>query len=274
MSEAGEIMLDHQGATEELRRRDKTMMAVAVTGSLLVHSSLFLAILIANLLGFEPTSNIQAEPGPEPVGIIPAKLLRLGDEPDPNKLPDRMVPALPTAPDDGVPVAKELEPPPPKKRPRKRRPIRPIEDDKVRDVLSRIRAFGEVTDHHTTTGHPLGVPGGDVSDPSLVQAGSLWARQLTRVLKEYITYPSFLTDSEIRGLRCKVKVKVGRDLIPRDAELAPRGTSRNRFFDQAVLDSFEQMRVKRVKLPRPPSALEESLFGPGLVINIHGRDLD
>jgi hypothetical protein len=273
VSDLGEMVISPTNG-EEARRRDRTMMAVAITGSLLVHSSLFLVILVAHLLGFEPSPTIEARPGPEPVGIIPAKLLRLGSEPDPKRLPDRIVPALPTAPDDGVPVSQKLEPPPPQKTKRQPRPINPVEDDKVRDVLSRIRAFGEVTDHHTTTGHPLGVPGGDVSDPALVQAGSLWARQLTRVLKEYITYPSFLTNAEIRRLQCKVKVAVGRDLIPRNATIEPQGKSRNRFFDQAVLDSFEQMRVKRVKLPRPPSALEESLFGPGLVINIHGRDLD
>ena len=253
---------------------DSTLLAVAVAGSVFVHSTLFFVLLVARLLGFDPSANDLDSESPNPVGIVPARLVRLGDEPDPKRLPDRIVPALPTAPDDGIPVAKKLDPPPPKKRRPRRRPLNPVEDDKVRDVLSRIRAFGERTDNYTTSGHQSGVPGGDVADPALAQAGSLWARHVTRVIKAYVSFPTIIPQDELRRLRCKVEVKVGSDLIPREAELAKRGTSRNRFFDQAVLDSFEQMRVKRVKLPRPPSELEAALFGPGLIINIHGRDLD
>lgn len=276
MNEFGaEVALPAEGPGESRRGLDGTTLAVAIVGSLLVHSSLLLVMLVARLLGFEPnlTPPSAGEP-PPPVGIVPARLVRLGEEPEPEALPDRNVPALPTAPDDGVPVSKRLDPPPPKKQPRKQRPLNPVEDDKVRDVLSRIRAFGEVTDHATTTGDPSGVPGGDVADPSLAQAGSLWARQVSRTIKAYVTFPTIIAPSELRRLRCKVEVKVGRDLVPQEAEIAERGTSHNRFFDQAVLDSFEQMRLKRVKLPRPPPPLEDSLFGPGLVITIHGRDLD
>jgi len=234
-------------------------------------------MLVLKLLGIDPASFFPAQPlveEPQPVSIMPARLLRLGDQPDPGKLPDRIVPALPTAPNDGIPVSKELEPPPPEKQEKKARPLNPVEDDKLRDIFSRIRAFGEVTDHATTQGHPMGVPGGDVSDPALAQAGSLWARDVVRVLKAYITYPTIIPEDELKRLHCKVEVKVGRDLIPQEVKLAKRGTSRNQFFDQAVLDGFEQMRIKRVKLPRPPQELEEPLFGQGLELTFHGRDLD
>ncbi len=274
MSTTGEQAVLPFGS-EDGRRRDSTVMAVAVAGALLVHSTLFLAMLIARLLGFEPSMNTPViATGPPPVGIIPARLVRLGEEPEPNKMPDRIVPALPTAPDDGIPVAKKLDPPPPRKQRRNIRPLNAVDADKVRDVFSRIRAFSKITDHQTNLGHPSGVPSGDVSDPALAQAGSLWARQVVRVIKAYVTYPTIIPQPELRRLRSKVEVKVGPDLIPREAKLAKRGTSRNRFFDQAVLDSFEQMRIKRVKLPRPPRELESALFGPGLVINIYGRDLD
>lgn len=255
-------------------RRESTMMAVAITGSLLVHSTLLLVMLVAKLLGFEPTSlQPREDMGPPPVGIVPAKLVRLGEPPDPKRLPDRVVPALPTAPDDGVPVSQELETPPPKQT-QKRRPLNPVEDDKLRDIFSRIRAFGEVTDHVTEQGDPSGVPGGDVTDPALAQAGSLWARELSQVIKAYVTFPTIISETEFRRLKCKVEVRVGRDLIPEDAKIAAKGTSRNSHFDQAVIDGFEQMRVKRVKLPRPPRELEEMLFGRGLEITMYGRDLD
>jgi hypothetical protein len=253
------------------------MLAVAITGSLLVHSTLFLVMLVLKLLGIDPSTWIQtpaATDDAQPVSIMPARLLKLGEPPEEGKLPDRIVPALPTAPNDGVPVAAKLDPPPPDEAQKRKRPLNPVEDDKLRDIFSRIRAFGEVTDHATTQGHPMGVPGGDVSDPALAQAGSLWARQVVRVLKAYITYPTIIPDNELKRLRCKVEVKVGRDLIPQEVKLARKGTSRNQFYDQAVLDGFEQMRVKRVKLPRPPQELEEPLFGPGLELTFYGRDLD
>lgn len=273
MSEAGvQLAAEHW---EDERRIDSTMLAVAVAGSLLVHGLLILSLLLARLLGLSPPErDLTPETTPAPVGIVPARLVRLGEEPQKNKLPDRNVPALPTAPDDGVPVAKKLKPPPPRKQKRQKRPLRPVEDDKVRDVLSRIRAFGEITDHATTTGHPSGVPGGDVADPSLAQIGSLWARQVSQVIKAYITFPTIIPQNELKRLRCKVELKVGRDRIPREAKIAERGSSHNRFFDQAVLDSFEEMRIKRVKLPPPPEELEDNLYGPGLILTIHGRDLD
>jgi hypothetical protein len=255
-------------------RRESTMMAVAVTGSLLVHSTLLLVMLVAKLLGFEPSSMVPQEPvGPPPIGIVPAKLVRLGEPPDPKRLPDRVVPALPTAPDDGVPVSQKLEQPPVKQT-SKRRPLNPVEDDKLRDIFSRIRAFGEVTDHATEQGDPSGVPGGDVTDPALAQAGSLWARELSQVIKAYVTFPTIISESDLRRLKCKLEVRVGRDLIPEEAKLAEKGTSHNSHFDQAVIDGFEQMRIKRVKLPRPPRELEEMLFGGGLEITMYGRDLD
>jgi len=257
------------------RRTEPTMFAIAVVGSLLLHALLILSILAANLLGIAPfrMEAIAAE-RPPPVGIIPARLVRLGDEPEKNRLPDRIVPALPTAPDDGIPVAKKLVQPKRKtKRPRKR-PLNPVEDDKVRDVLARVRAWGEVTDNIKTSGHPSGVPGGDVSDPSLARAGSLWARQVSQVIKAYVTFPTIIPENELKRLRCKVELKVGRDRIPREFKIAKRGTSLNRFFDQSVLDSFDQMRIKRVKLPPPPSDIEENVYGPGMIITIHGRDLD
>ena len=263
-------------ATREGNRPvERTVFSIAIVGSFLVHGLLVLTLLAARLLGLTPAPpDLTSSAGPPPVGIIPARLVRLGEQPEKGKLPDRIVPALPTAPNDGVPVSKTLEPPPVKEQTKAHRPLRPVEDEKVRDVLSRIRAFGEITDHATTTGDPSGVLGGDVSDPALAQAGSLWARQLSQVIKAYITYPTIIPQEELRRLHCKVELKVGRDRIPTEAKLAEKGTSHNRFFDQAVLDSFEEMRLKLVKLPPPPQELEENLYGPGLILNIYGRDLD
>lgn len=258
------------------RRVDRTTLAVAVAGSAFAHSVLVLFMLVARLLDITPGSSLpgpQAE-RPEPLGIVPARLVRLGEPPERNRLPDRMVPALPTAPDDGIPVSTTMDPPEPDKAPSKRRPLNPVEDDKVRDVLSRIRAFGEVTDHSTTVGDPSGVVGGDVSDPALAQQGSLWARQIHELMKAYITFPTIISEDEMRRLRCKIEVHVDPDLVPSQAKIAPRGWSGNRFFDQAILDSFETMRVKRVKLPPPPGELEARLFRAGLVLNIYGRDLE
>lgn len=271
--EGSAVPIEYEGR----HRRETTALAIAITGSLLLHTSLLLVMLVLKLLGIDPSTWIQAPPaadGPEPVSIMPARLLRLGEQPEEGKLPDRNVPALPTAPNDGVPVAQKLDPPPPEKQKKQSRPLNPVEDDKLRDIFSRIRQFGEVTDHATTQGHPMGVPGGDVSDPALARAGSLWARQVVRVLKAYVTYPTIIPDNELKRLRCKVEVKVGRDLIPQEVKLARKGTSRNSFYDQAVLDGFEQMRLKRVKLPRPPQELEEALFGQGLELTFIGRDLD
>lgn len=273
MSEAvGHVVAD---GWDRGRRTEPTMFAIAIVGSLLVHGLLILSILAARLVGFTPSDVlVEAVEGPAPIGIVPARLVRLGDVPEKNKLPDRIVPALPTAPDDGIPVAKKLEPPPQKAKGPRKRPFNPVEDDKVRDVLARTRAFGKITENITTTGHPSGVPGGDVSDPSLARAGDLWARQVSQVIKAYVTFPTIIPQDELKRLRCKVELKVGRDRIPREFKIAKRGTSRNRFFDQSVLDSFDQMRVKRVKLPPPPSQFEENVYGPGMIITIHGRDLD
>ncbi len=264
-----------QDGMGDLRRSESTLMAISITGAILVHSILLLVMLVAKLLGFDPSATFgDPDSGGAPNrSIVPARLVRLGEEPEPKTMPDRIVPALSTAPDDGTPVAQKIDQPEPKIK-RAKRPLNPIDDDALREIFNRNRAFAEVTDHYTTTGHPSGVPGGDVADPALAQAGSLWMRKVAQVIKAYVTFPTIIPQDKLKQLRCNVKVKVGRDLIPREAKLAKRGTSRNKFYDQSVLDSFEQMRLKRVKLPRPPSELENALFGPGLVVNIYGRDLD
>ena len=77
-------------------RLDMTMFSVAIIGSLLFHSSLFLVLLIANILGIDLSRGFSDNEDDElsSVSIVPARLVRLGEEPEPGKLHPKLEPLL------------------------------------------------------------------------------------------------------------------------------------------------------------------------------------
>ena len=87
------------------------------------------AIPLAFALGASVVASA-TDPGPDTYideHIVEARFVQLGKEPDPDKLPDRQVPRLQTAPDEATVVSKDEDPPPPEKPDAGPRPEQPVE---------------------------------------------------------------------------------------------------------------------------------------------------
>lgn len=207
------------------------------------------------------------------VKFIVARLVKLGTPPEDSKaMPHRKVPALATGPKDQIPVSSELYPPdvqPPDEE--KALPFA-VEDPKLRKIFDTARAFAEITDNLMVEGHPDGVPEGEVTDPSLVKAGDLYATKLYRIFKNMWVVPSLIPAGERIALIVKVKLVIGPDLKIHDYKFVKK--SGNGQFDSSVIEIFKKFEAENKRLPEPPDEIASKLFEGGLVIRFHGKDYE
>jgi hypothetical protein len=214
------------------------------------------------------------EPAPkgaaQPFEYIEARLLKQGEIKDDTKLPDRIVPALPTAPEEILPLdadenkAAVDDPKKIEKQPDA------VTDDKLREVFDKARAFAEIQDDYVPEGAPDGVPDGDVTDPALASIGNTYAHKLMRVFADRLVYPTLLSDDELKRLKAKVHFRVDVDMVITDVEFI--GKSGNAMFDDAVQNAIDKVRAEVRNLPSPPEAIAPIVFGGGINLTFNGAD--
>ncbi len=207
-----------------------------------------------------------------PFEYIEARLLKFGEEKDKEALPDRIVPALPTAPEEVLPLdRKENKPPPPKPVAKKpKRQAQAVTDSKLRQVFDKARAFAEIQDDYVPEGHPDGVPDGDVTDPKLASIGATYGHRIKRVFVEHWVVPTLLSEAQLKKLRAKVNFKFDINMVIVSAKFTKK--SGNRMFDDSVQNAIDQVRAKVRSLPPPPEAIASNVFGGGINITFNGRE--
>jgi hypothetical protein len=214
----------------------------------------------------EPTRKSAAKP----FEYVEARLLKLGEVKDDTKLPDRIVPALPTAPDEILPLDADenrVENDDPDE---KERQPDAVTDDKLREVFDKARAFAEIQDDYVPEGSPDGVPDGDVTDPSLASIGNTYAHRLMRVFADRLVYPTLLSDDELQRLKAKVHFRVDVDMVITEVSFVDR--SGNAMFDDAVQAAIDRVRAEVRNLPPPPEAIAPIVFGGGVNLTFNGAD--
>ncbi|MBN2529260.1 MAG: TonB C-terminal domain-containing protein [Deltaproteobacteria bacterium] len=206
-----------------------------------------------------------------PFEYIEARLLKSGEIKDEKELPDRIVPAKPTAPKEVIPLdRKENKPEPPKKEEKPERQVDAQDDDKLREVFDKARAFAEIQDDYVPEGHPDGVPDGDVTDPNLASLGATYGRRITRFIKERWVVPTLISDAERKGLKVKVNLKFNAEMtIIEYRIMKPSG---NQMFDDSVKNAIERTQKEVRHLPEPPEAIASRIYGGGLALTLHGAD--
>lgn len=205
----------------------------------------------------------------KPFEYIEARLLKYGEEKDPNKLPDRVVPPLPTQPEEVLALDRnETKPEPEKKEEKKETQRDAVTDDKLREVFERAQAFAEVRDDFIPEGHPDGVPDGDVTDPALASVGATYGRRVVRAID--VRYPTLIDESSLRKLKAKVHLRFDIDMRLVGYEFKQK--SGNKLFDDAIAVRLDQIKTEETKLPSPPEAIAPNVFGGGIVITFHGKD--
>jgi len=252
------------------RKANASATAIGIGTTLLVHGIVTgLAVLLTVSPGM--SSSLSGKKPEGPINFIPARLVRLGKPPDPNAMPQRVVPALPTAPPDSVAVSKEENPPPPKEKPAKdKRQTDALDDEKLRKVFNRARAFGEITDDYMPEGSPDGVPEGEVTDPSQAQLGDIYATKLYRLFKDRWVVPTLISEKDLDDLKCSILIQLDADLSIHNYRV--HRSSGNRLFDDSVLNAIKRINDEVRRLPEPPAPLAPVLFSAGLVLRFHGKD--
>jgi hypothetical protein len=207
-----------------------------------------------------------------PLEYVEARLLKLGEIKDPDALPDRIVPALPTAPEEVIPLDRDAhKPEPAEKKPKKpKKQADAVTDDKLRQVFDRARAFAEIQDDYIPEGHPDGVPDGDVTDPALASMGQTYGRRITRLIQERLVVPTLISEAQKSKLSAKILLRFDIDMTISKFEFVRR--SGNKLFDDAIQTAIDRVRLEVRNLPAPPEVIAPTVFGGGIAIRINGRD--
>jgi hypothetical protein len=229
------------------------------------------AILLLPMIS-EANSNEDASKNESPpFEYIEARLLKFGEEKDDTRLPDRIVPALPTAPGEVLPLDTDENKPEPKIVEEKPgRQADAVTDDKLREVFDKARAFAEIQNDYVPEGHPDGVPDGDVTDPALASLGATYGHRIKRFFLDRWVVPTLLSESELKNLRVKVNIKVDIDMMIVSVTFLKK--SGNRIFDDSVQNAIDRVSKEVRNLPSPPEAIAPRVFGGGINLTFNGRE--
>lgn len=250
------------------RPTDPFAVAGGIFGVVMVLASL-MALPVIAAAGSPPESQEGVEG--EPFEYVEARLLKWGEIKNPEALPDRIVPALPTAPEEVLALDRNAEKKEPTKKVEKpKRQAGAVTDDKLRQVFDRARAFAEVQENYVPEGHPDGVPDGDVTDPALASLGATYGRRINRLFLERWVVPTLLSGKIKDKSRVRVLIQVDINMVITDVKFLKK--SGNSMFDNSVQTAIDRVRQEVRTLPPPPEALASKIFGGGIILKFNGRD--
>ncbi|MBN2343159.1 MAG: TonB C-terminal domain-containing protein [Deltaproteobacteria bacterium] len=248
--------------------QDPVALAGGTAGVIVFVIGLLLLPILEKAVGTS-TTDTATEP---PLEYIEARLLKAGEIKDETELPDRIVPALPTAPEEVIPLDQDADKPepPPKEEEEPEKQADAVDDTTLREVFEKARAFAEIQDDFVPEGHPDGVPDGDVTDPALASLGATYGRRITKYIKERWIVPTLISDSERQQLKLKVTLKFNAEMTI--IEFNVISESGNRLFDDSVVNAIELTQKEVRHLPEPPDAIASRIYGGGLTITMRGAD--
>ncbi len=250
----------------ELPGQDPIALAGGVAGVLIALTGMLLLPVISRAVVQEPSPSA----GGDAFEYIEARLLKLGEIKDDKKLPDRIVPPMPTAPEEIIPLDMDENRPEVEEEQKPEKQPDAEEDDVLRQVFEKARAFAEIQDNYIPEGHPDGVPDGDVTDPALASMGATYGRRITAFIKERWIVPTLISDDEKNRLNVKVTLKFDADMVIVDVQMLRK--SGNRLFDDSVMNAIELVRKEVRNLPEPPDDIASRVYGGGLTITLYGAD--
>ncbi len=250
------------------RPHDPVAMAGGISGVFLVIGMLAAVPVLASSHNLTESSD---DSGQEAFEYIEARLLKWGEQKDPDALPDRIVPALPTAPENVLPLDRNADKPEPEKKEEKQKAqAGAVLDDKLRQVFEKARAFGEIQDNFIPEGHPDGVPDGDVTDPALASVGATYGHRIKSLFVERWIVPTLLSQKALEKLSARVNIKVNLDMMIVSVSFLKK--SGNPMFDDSVQIAIDRVRQEVKNLPPPPEAIASNIFGGGINLRFNGKE--
>jgi hypothetical protein len=196
--------------------------------------------------------------------IVEARFVKLGKPFDPHKIPNRKVPIKTTAPQPGVAVSKQMDPPKVKK-PDAGPPPTHAEENPLLHLGDRAQAFAEIAKKQEQEGDPQGIEEGT---ETTAKAGDLYRGQLMTFFRRGWSIPTTLGDTS--GLTVRANVEITADRHVGDYQIVTG--SGEPLFDQSVEDRFNELRSLGTTLPEPPPEVRSQYQGSWtLGINFNGK---
>lgn len=238
---------------------NREMLGGGLVAALAAHIALpLLIVAVTSLLA----ATLATDPAPPLADkhIVEARFVQLGKKREPNRLPQRKVPKLATAPDQATAVSKT---PVDKPKPDAGPPPERRTEDLLTRLGDRAQALAEKVDD-TPVGDPEGTREGTESE---AQIGNIYFGKLVALFKRGWTIPSTLGDTS--KLRVSTSFEVTRDLKIGDFRIEK--SSGEPLFDQSVEDRFQQLRTEGVTLPAPPPEIADQVLGKTVGVNFNGE---
>ena len=239
----------------------KTFLGCSV-GSLVLH--ILVLIFFASGLWFAESHKIEFD-------IVQAKLVKLGEERDKKLLPriTQPKPAPKSEKKDEKQETRKEEKAEAKKKPEgKENSLKPKEEkkqaEKVKknetpkeekkkpssldellkgDVMEKIKRDARAEE--SKEGAKDGVEDGDVTDPALAMKANMYARQVSKKIKENWNIPSIISAEERKNLMTRIYFKITYSGELYDIKI--RSSSGNSVYDSSVIEAVK----KTVRLPLP-----------------------
>ena len=231
-------------------------------GSLVLH--ILVLIVFGSGLWFAESHKIEFE-------VVQAKLVKLGEERDKKLLP-RITQPKPTPKSekkDAKTEPKKEEKAEPKKKPdgkenslkpkeepkaaEKKKPEEKPKDEKKKasslddllsgDVMEKIKRDARAEE--SKEGAKDGVDDGDVTDPALAMKANMYARQVSKKIKENWNIPSIISADERKNLMTKIYFKITYSGEVYDIKI--KSSSGNSVYDSSVIEAVK----KTGRLPLP-----------------------
>ncbi|MGD8859428.1 MAG: TonB C-terminal domain-containing protein [Myxococcales bacterium] len=213
-------------------------------------------LAVTGMAETEPTDYLEDK-------VVEARFVRLGKKRDPDKLPNRRVNKLQTAPDKKTVVSKNMKPKKVEKPDAGPEPERPVEDDLLR-LGDRAQMFAEIADEMEQEGDPDGVEWGTETE---AQLGDIYRGKLVAFFKRGWTIPTTLGDTSKLVVVAEVKLTADLKVGPSEI-LKPSGDP---LFDQSVEDRFEQLRSLGTSIPEPPIEQRDMFLGKKITVRFRGK---
>jgi hypothetical protein len=188
--------------------------------------------------------------------VIAANVLKLGHPLDPNKLPDKIVPRLNTAPQRDLHASREdpthqndAGPPP------------PPNTQQGDESHNKIDPWASDAGRIDTTGSDAGVEGGLETDPNKVHAGDMYALKLSGFFHDRWTIPTVITPAEEKRLCVVYQINITPRMVVWHLRTDPIKSSGNALFDDSARTMLQKLLDDRTVLPEPPNDVADQWKG-------------
>ena len=187
--------------------------------------------------------------------VIAANVMKLGHPPDPNKLPDKLVPRLNTSPQHDLhasredPLHQDAGPPPPN------------QNNGELDPNHKIDPFASDAGRKVEEGSDAGMEGGLETDPSKAHAGDMYALKLSGFFHDRWTIPTVITPAEEKRLCVVYQINITPRMVVWHLRTEPIKSSGNALFDDSARTMLQKLLDDRTVLPEPPNEVSEQWKG-------------